>query len=126
VAADATSPDEEATQPAAAQPAVAKPDNTKEKRQRKEPKAKAEGKAKKCSALDAAAQVLAEASAPMTCQELLEAMAAQGLWASPGGKTPSATLYSALLRELQTKGAQARFVKAERGKFALRNPGVQP
>ena len=60
----------------------------------------------------------------MTCQELITAMAAQGLWASPAGKTPSATLYSALLRELQTKGDQARFVKAERGKFALRTTAV--
>jgi len=29
-------------------------------------------------------------------------------------------LYSGILRELTTKGAQARFVKTERGKFALK------
>jgi len=29
---------------------------------------------------------------------------------------------SAILRELSTKGEQARFVKTERGKFALRSP----
>ena len=52
-------------------------------------------------------------------------MASQGLWSSPAGKTPSATLYSALLRELQVKGEQARFVKAERGKFALRTAEAQ-
>jgi hypothetical protein len=52
----------------------------------------------------------------MTCQEMIDAMAAKGYWASPGGKTPSATLYSAILREL-TKGAESRFVKTERGKF---------
>jgi hypothetical protein len=52
-------------------------------------------------------------------------MAAQGLWSSPAGKTPAATLYSALLKELQTKGDQARFVKTERGKFALRTNGAQ-
>ena len=57
----------------------------------------------------------------MTCQELIGAMAAKGYWSSPAGKTPQATLYSALLREIQVKGNQARFVKAERGKFALRD-----
>jgi hypothetical protein len=47
-------------------------------------------------------------------------MAAKGYWQSPKGRTPAGTLYSALLRELQTKGDQARFRKTGRGKFALR------
>jgi hypothetical protein len=34
------------------------------------------------------------------------------------GKTPAATLYSAILREISTKGKDARFTKIERGKFA--------
>jgi hypothetical protein len=46
-------------------------------------------------------------------------MAAKGYWTSPGGKTPEATLYSAILREVQTRGAKSRFTKTERGKFAL-------
>ena len=33
-------------------------------------------------------------------------------------KTPHATLYSAMLREISTKGKDARFKKTERGKFA--------
>ncbi len=74
----------------------------------------------KLSALDAAAKVLAETGRPMTCQELIGAMAAKGYWSSPAGKTPAATLYSAMLRETTTKGEQARFVKAARGQFALR------
>jgi hypothetical protein len=74
---------------------------------------------KKFSALDAAAKVLAEEGKPMTCQEMIEAMAAKGYWSSPGGKTPAATLYSAILRELG-KGDQSRFAKTERGKFGLR------
>jgi hypothetical protein len=78
----------------------------------------AEPKAKKLSALDAAAQVLAEAGTALTCLEMIAAMSAKGYWTSPGGKTPSATLYSAMLRELQTKGEKARFRKTERGKFA--------
>jgi hypothetical protein len=72
---------------------------------------------KKPSALDAAAKVLAEEGRPMTCKEMITAMAAKGYWTSPGGQTPDATLYSAILRELATKGDQARFVKTERGKF---------
>ena len=90
------------------------------------PKAAAAGKdrgtkakPKKLSALDAAARVLAETKKPMTCQEMIEAMAAKGYWKSPAGKTPSATLYSAILRELATKKADARFQKTERGKFTL-------
>jgi hypothetical protein len=54
---------------------------------------------------------------------MVETMAAKGYWASPGGKTPEATLYSAILREMSTKGADARFQKTERGKFARKANG---
>ena len=50
--------------------------------------------------------------------ELIEALAEKGYWTSPGGKTPHATLYSAILREINGKGSESRFVKSERGKFA--------
>jgi hypothetical protein len=86
-------------------------------------KAAAEPKAKKLSALDAAAKVLGETGQPMTCQELIAAMAEKGYWTSPAGRTPAATLYAALLRELQAKGTNARFVKVERGKFAINRAG---
>jgi HB1, ASXL, restriction endonuclease HTH domain len=79
-----------------------------------------EPKDKKLSAIDAAAQVLATSKEPLNAKELIEAMAAKGLWTSPGGKTPHATLYSALIREIATKGKEARFVKTERGKFAAK------
>jgi hypothetical protein len=87
----------------------------------KSPKAKtkAEAKPKKLSAIDAAAKVLGEAGEPMSCQDMIKAMAEKGYWTSPGGKTPAATLYSAILRELQTKRSEARFKKTERGKFAV-------
>jgi len=75
-------------------------------------------KSGKMSGLDAAAQVLAEAKRPMTCQEMTEQMLAKGLWQT-GGKTPAATIYSAILREMNAKGKDARFHKAERGKFEL-------
>jgi hypothetical protein len=82
---------------------------------------KAEGREKKLSAIDAAAKVLTETGAAMNCQELIKVMAERNLWTSPGGKTPAATLYSAILREVQTKGNDARFKKAERGKFQAAN-----
>ena len=86
----------------------------------KDPKAStAAEQPKKLSALDAAARVLGESNQAMNCKELIEAMAAKGYWTSPGGKTPAATLYSALLRELQTKKEASRFRKTEPGKFAL-------
>ena len=82
------------------------------------------GKAKKIetpsgrlSALDAAARVLAESSEPMNCQELIGAMAAKGYWTSPNGKTPGATLYSALAREIALKGDAARFRRVGPGRF---------
>src|SRR5262249_11763441 len=74
---------------------------------------------KKMSAIDAAAKILAEAGEAMNCQEMINAMGEKGYWTSPGGKTPHATLYSAILRELQNKGNDARFKKMERGKFGL-------
>jgi hypothetical protein len=80
--------------------------------------ASGEAKAKKLSALDAAAQVLAGTKQSMNCKQLIETIAAKGLWTSPGGATPWATLYSAILREINEKGADARFKKTERGQFA--------
>jgi hypothetical protein len=54
----------------------------------------------------------------MSCKELIAAMAAKGYWTSPGGQTPDATLYSAIQREITMKGANSRFQKTDRGKFA--------
>jgi hypothetical protein len=68
-------------------------------------------------ALDAAAKLLGESAEPLTTKQMIEAMAKKGYWTSPGGKTPAATLYSAILREIGTKGKEARFKKTERGKF---------
>ncbi|GIV04150.1 MAG: hypothetical protein KatS3mg015_2980 [Fimbriimonadales bacterium] len=84
-------------------------------------KASAEAKPKKVGCLDAAARVLSEAGRAMNCQEMIEAMAAKGYWTSPNGKTPAATLYAAILREIQAKAKDARFIKTERGKFASAN-----
>jgi HB1, ASXL, restriction endonuclease HTH domain len=77
-----------------------------------------ESKEKKLSAIDAAAQVLSASNAPLNAKQMIEAIAAKNLWTSPGGKTPHATLYSAIIRGIALKGKEARFVKTERGKFA--------
>ena len=79
--------------------------------------AQAARKPKRVSALDAAAQVLAKAGEPMRAKELITAMAEQGLWSSPAGKTPHATLYAAMMREARDKDNAARFRKTGRGHF---------
>ena len=63
---------------------------------------------------------MAKSKEAMNCKEMIDAMAKQALWTSPGGKTPHATLYSALIREIAVKGKEARFSKTERGKFAAK------
>lgn len=89
------------------------------------PKAKATRKREgKMSALAAAAKVLAEAGEPLTAKGMIEAMASKGYWTSPGGKTPHATLYAAIIREIATKGAEARFQKTDRGLFTTNGGGT--
>jgi hypothetical protein len=83
----------------------------------KSKKADGEPKPKRPSALDAAAVVLKNAGQPMRAQEMIAAMAEQGLWTSPGGKTPHATLYAAIIREITVKGSESRFRKTDRGLF---------
>ena len=77
----------------------------------------AKAKPPRLSALDAAAQVLAASDKPLRAKDLIEQMEAKKLWKSPGGKTPEATLYAAMLREIAAKKGEARFKKVERGLF---------
>ena len=78
---------------------------------------------KRLSILDAAVKVLEErdaADGPLNCTQMVERMTAKGYWSpARGGKTPANTLYSAVLREINTKGEGSRFDKIERGKFSL-------
>jgi hypothetical protein len=111
-------PATEATKTVKSKPAKAKPPKAAAPAKgTKTKKALADGK---LSALDAAAKVLADTGEPMNTKAMIEAMAAKGLWTSPGGATPWATLYSAIAREINEKGADARFVKVERGQFAAK------
>ena len=101
-----------------AAPVLEAPPATVEHAKTQAPKAKAEPKQKKVSALDAAAKVLVEQGKPMNCQEMIDEMSRKKYWTSAKGLTPHATLYAAIAREIKVKGKDARFQKAERGKFA--------
>jgi hypothetical protein len=68
------------------------------------------------SALDAAAKILTDSGKPLTCQEVVERAVKTGLWKT-SGKTPAATVYSAIIREIARKGSASRFRKTERGHF---------
>ncbi|MEI8194740.1 MAG: winged helix-turn-helix domain-containing protein [Phycisphaerae bacterium] len=84
-------------------------------------KAPKEPKAKKISGLDAAFEVLKAKGEPMTCKAIVDEMLAKGMWAT-GGKTPSATIYSAMIREIDTKPGESRFQKIDRGLFTVATP----
>jgi hypothetical protein len=73
---------------------------------------------RKLGGLDAAEIILQEAGQPLNCQEIVKRILEKGLWQTEG-KTPAATLYSAIFREIRDKGAESRFRKADKGKFEL-------
>jgi short subunit dehydrogenase-like uncharacterized protein len=99
-------------------PAADAPKRVLKKKAKTEPATKAAGE-KKLSCVKAALRVLETAGEPMNSQEMIAAMIDQNLWQSPGGKTPHATLYSAILRDLK-RGDESRFVKTDRGRFTVR------
>ena len=75
---------------------------------------------KAMSLMDAAVNILSQGTGdPMRCKDIVNLAVQRGLWAPRTGKTPASTLYAAILREIATKGDKSRFVKTERGKFAL-------
>lgn len=81
-------------------------------------KVKAKDHSKRTSVLDAAARVLSEIGQPLQCKDIVELMLEHNYWTTKG-KTPEATLYSAILREIQKKGKDARFKRVSRGMFAI-------
>jgi hypothetical protein len=72
----------------------------------------------KMSMLDAAVEVLKEASRPMSAKEMVVVMAEKNLWKSPKGATPWNSVSSAINREISNK-ENPRFKKAGKGKFEL-------
>lgn len=107
---DLTMAKKQATKKASAKKAEATP---------KAPRGNAAKTDGKLSQLDAAVKVLVEAGEPMSTKAMIDAMAAKGYWTSPGGQTPHATLFAAITREINVKGAESRFAKVDRGQFAL-------
>ena len=73
---------------------------------------------KPMSGLDAAARVLKENGEPMNAKAMVETMLSKGYWKTDG-KTPQATIYAAIIREIAAKKADSRFKKTERGMFAF-------
>ncbi len=69
------------------------------------------------SGLDAAEQVLRRAGDPLAAKVIVERMLAGGLWKT-AGKTPAATIYAAIIREIKVKGTASRFRKVDKGRFA--------
>lgn len=111
VAPGATTTPEPATEPTPEEkPAKAK----------RTPKPKAEKAPRKASGLDLAAAALKHAKAPLDAGAITQAVLAAG-WETKG-KTPAATLYAAIVREITAKGDQARFAKTARGHFEYHEP----
>ena len=99
---------------AAAKPAklTAQPD---EPAKREHPKTKAKVGV---SLLDEAAEVLADGQA-RSCEAIIEAVLARGKWKT-AGKTPAATLYSGLIREIANKEKESRFARGDvKGEFKI-------
>lgn len=77
---------------------------------------------KAMSLMDAAVHILSLGTGdPMRCKDIVDLVVKRELWTPGKGKTPASTLYSSILREITTKGDACRFVKTERGKFALKD-----
>ncbi|MCC6909437.1 MAG: winged helix-turn-helix domain-containing protein [Phycisphaerales bacterium] len=87
---------------------------TKDGKAESKPRKKREG----LSGLDAAAQVLGRAKEPLDAKTIAERAIAAG-WKT-NGATPHATLYAAMIREIKAKGKEARFIKADKGRFTAR------
>jgi hypothetical protein len=115
---------------AAAEPAPAIETMPAAEASKPKPRAKKPAKAKSAkpkkeglSMIDAAKNVLADKGEAMSCRDMIEAMAAKGLWKSRSGLTPANTLYSGILRLIQRDGKTAAFKKEDRGLFSL-NPSA--
>ena len=87
----------------------------------KQPRPNKPASDRKPSGLDLAAKVLAEAGEPLAAKAIAERAIAAG-WKT-SGKTPHATLYAAIIREISKKGDAARFKKTDRGLFVATGKG---
>jgi hypothetical protein len=62
----------------------------------------------------------AEAHDGVQASDLIDRMQRASLWTSPGGKTPAATLYAAMIREIKVKKGESRFTRVSPGHFAFK------
>jgi hypothetical protein len=74
--------------------------------------------ARKPSLLDFAVRVLRDSNEPLGTKEMVAKIIGAGWW-NTKGRTPEATLYSAIIREIGCRDGKTRFVKIGRGRFAL-------
>ena len=73
--------------------------------------------------LTAAANLLAENGLTMNCNSIVQTLDEKGIWRSPGGKTPWATLHTAIATEMK-KGSQSRIVRKDKGQYAASEYGI--
>lgn len=74
--------------------------------------------ARKPALLDFAVRVLRDSSEPLGTKEMVAKILGAGWW-NTKGRTPEATLYSAIIREIGSRDGKTRFVKIGRGRFTL-------
>ena len=74
---------------------------------------------------EAAYQVLKQVGKPLNANEITAVALKQGI-VSTAGKTPSATMGARLYVDVKRKGNDSKFVKVNRGKFALREWSQSP
>ncbi len=112
------------SKPATRKPSAKKPAATKTASAKTAPAKKATAKrsSSRPSGLDLAAKVLAEAGEPLGAKDIAKRVIAAG-WAT-SGKTPHATLYAAIAREITVKGSDSRFAKTGRGLFEATGKGA--
>ena len=72
------------------------------------------------NSLEAIEVVLREEGKPLHYREITDRILKQNLWTTEG-KTPAATINTALAVNLQEQGSESRFVRVSPGVFALRN-----
>lgn len=70
---------------------------------------------RRISGLDLAADILAKSEDPLNAKTIAHRAIVAG-WKT-NGKTPHATLYAAIIREIDLKGSASRFKKTDRGLF---------
>ena len=70
------------------------------------------------SAINAAHRVLVEIGTPLNVRQIAEAAIERGYCPNLKGKTPQATISSALQRDITRKGSASRFYKAGKGQYA--------